>query len=216
MKPLFVLIALALPSAFIASPATAAPSNGERYAACVIKLRPGEARELLQASTLNAAAEPYRVLIDDNRCIERVFGERPFSPQDDGLSQNMLRGNLAEQMLLKQLTKVATLQALPLQEKHYIRPWFAATARHPAVDEMAACMADTDPADITALIKSESGSADESAAYAAMSPGLTKCLAAGTRLDGSRQALRAALADALYQRLNNPALSLAEMKGTPQ
>jgi hypothetical protein len=45
-----------------------------------------------------------------------------------------------------------------------------------------------------------------------MSPALTKCLSAGTQLDVNRAAIRGALADALYQRLNNPSLSMAEVK----
>ena len=72
-------------------------------------------------------------------------------------------------------------------------------------------MADTDPAGIATLIDTSPGTADENSALSALSPALTKCLSAGTRLDASREALRAALADALYQRLNNPALSLANL-----
>jgi hypothetical protein len=75
---------------------------------------------------------------------------------------------------------------------------------------MGACMADTDPAGIMALIRTNPGYADENAAMSALTPALTKCLSAGTRLDADRPALRAALADALYQRMTNPALSSPE------
>ena len=138
-------------------------------------------------------------------------------PGADAPSQDFLkdlRGRLAEQELLNESAQIAALQPLPLLQKRYIRPWFAATGRHPAVDEMAACMADTDPAGIMAVVRTTPGFADENAAIAAMSPALTKCLSAGTRLDASRQALRAALADALYQRLHNPALSMTQTGGT--
>ena len=212
MKRLPVLLALALPSTLIASPAAAATDTAERYAACLAEMHSVQARELLQAPTAAASDLPYRSLIDANDCATRVFGDQPFSAADEAFSTPTLRGNLAEQLLLKQAAQVAALQPLPLQQKRYIRAWFAATGRHPAVDEMAACMADTDPAEIAGLINTRSGSGEEAAAFDGMGAALAKCLSSGTRVDVSRQAIRAALADALYQRLNNPSLSVAEVK----
>jgi hypothetical protein len=195
----------------IAAPTASAAALAEGYAACLMQSHPTQVRELLQASTAQAASRPYQSLADDPRCFSRVFGTQQFSPEDASVSMDMLRGRLAEQALRADEGRVAALQALPLQQKRYIRPWFAATGRHRAVDEMAACMADTDPAGIVSLIQTSPGTADERSAIATLSPALTKCLSAGTRLDASREALRAALADALYQRLNNPALSQANM-----
>jgi hypothetical protein len=212
MKRSSVLLALATPAALIASPVSAAPSSARSLAACLAQSHAQQARQLLQASTLAAVATPYRSLVDDDRCVTQAFGNQQFSPSDDALSQATLRGNLAEQLLQKQSAAVVALQSLPLQQKRYIRPWFAATGRHPAVDEMAACMADTDPAGIGALIKTDPGNGEETAAFGAMSPALTKCLSAGTQLNVSRAAIRGALADALYQRLSNPSLSTAEVK----
>ena len=45
-----------------------------------------------------------------------------------------------------------------------------------------------------------------------MSTSLTRCLSAGTQINVNRQAIRAALADALYQRLTNPFVPTAEVK----
>jgi hypothetical protein len=209
MKRIYALIALGFASAAIATPA-AAKSPPEAYAACLAETRPDQVRQLLSAQTAEAANLPYHKLVDDDRCLSKVFGDKQFSPDEAIASMDVLRGRLAEDELRSEEAKVAVLTPLPLQQKRYIRPWFAATGRHPAVDEMGACMADTDPAGIVALIQTTPGSDDESAAIGALSPALTKCLSAGTRLDASRQALRAALADALYQRLNNPALSQAD------
>lgn len=209
MKRLYVLLALALPSTLIASPAAAAPNDARLYAACLADSHEAQARELLLASTLDATRRPYRALVDDSRCLSRVFDDQPFSPGDDAFSTATLRGNLAEQLLLRHYAQLSSLQPLPLQQKRYVRPWFAATGRHPAVDEMATCMADTDPAGVMALIKTELGSGEEWGAFDAMSAALTKCLSAGTRVSVDKQAIRAALADALYQRLNNPQLSMA-------
>jgi hypothetical protein len=210
MKRLLVLLAFALGATLGASSASAQSDMAQRYAACLVQMRPDQVRELLQATTADAASRPYHTLADNDRCFSRVFGSGQYRPEDISFSMDMLRGKLAEQALLARSAEVAALQPLPLQQKRYIRPWFAATGRNPAVDEMGACMADTDPAGIMALIRTPPGTGDESNAIGAMSPALTKCLSAGTRLDASRQALRAALADALYQRLNNQALSLGK------
>jgi hypothetical protein len=210
MKRAYALLAIGLGSIIAASPA-AAKTPAEAYAACLAQSRPTQAQELLKAANAQAAKNRYELLANDDRCFTRVFGSQPFKPEDGASSMDMLRGRLAEVELRADESRVAALQALPLQQKRYIRPWFATTGRHPAVDEMAACMADTDPAGIAALIQTSPGTADENSALSALSPALTKCLSAGTRLDASREALRAALADALYQRLNNPSLSLANL-----
>ena len=214
MSRLFVLLAFLLGSAATATAASAQSETAQRYANCLVQVHPDQVRALLQATTAETANRPYQSLADDDRCFSRVFGNQQFSPNDASASVDLLRGRLAEQALLNESAQIAALQPLPLLQKRYIRPWFAATGRHPAVDEMAACMADTDPAGIMAVVRTTPGFADENAAIAAMSPALTKCLSAGTRLDASRQALRAALADALYQRLHNPALSMTQTGGT--
>ena len=73
---------------------------------------------------------------------------------------------------------------------------------------MSACIADTDPSGIAALIATAPGSSEESWALGNISPWLGKCLAAGAQLHSDRAALRAALADALYQRVRDPQLSV--------
>jgi hypothetical protein len=196
----------------MASPAAAAPDAGRRLAACLAQLHPEQARELLQTQSSWAASERLSALVQNDRCLSQAFGDQQFSPNDDAFATATVRGNLAEQMLLNQPAAVAALKPLPLQQMRYTRPWFAATGRHPAVDEMAVCMAATNPAGVAALIKTDPGSWEEGAAFEAMSPALTKCLSAGTKIEVNRQAIRAALADALYQRVTNPLLSTAGMK----
>jgi hypothetical protein len=210
MKGVFLLFGLGFASSLIASPA-AAKSPAEQFAACLSETRPAQVGALLHASSAAAAHTPYYALADDDRCFSRVFGNKPFRPEDAGISIDMLRGRLAEQALLAAAPPTEALQPLPLQQRRYIRPWFAATGRNSAVDEMAACIADTDPAGIMALVRTTAGSNDENGAISGLSQSLAKCLSAGTRLDASRPALRAALADALYQRVNNPSLSLANL-----
>jgi hypothetical protein len=111
---------------------------------------------------------------------------------------------LAERALTKAGTQLAVLTPLPLQ-KIYQRPWFAVTGRHLTVDEMGACIADINPGGISALIRTVPTTPDEGQAFAALNADLGKCLRAGTKLQANRQSLRAALADALFQRLYRPA-----------
>ena len=205
MRRLFVLFAFAAGSTAIATSASAQSDNAQRFATCLAQAYPERVRELLQATSAEAANRPYHLLAEDDRCLGRVFGNQDFSAKDATFTVDMLRGRLAEEELLRQWKQAEALPALPLQQNGYVRPWFAASDRNAEVDAMAVCIADTDPAGIMAVVRSAPGFAAESAAFTALSPAMTKCLAAGTRLNATPQALRAALADALYQRVNNPA-----------
>lgn len=201
MRRLFVLLTFALWSTGAASPASAQSDFAQRYVACISQSRPKLVRELLQSASAHAANSSYRALLDDQRCLGRVFGGNQFPADDASFSIDMLRGQLAGQLLIAEGDGVAALQPLPLQQKRYIRPWFAATGRNPAVDEMAVCMADTDPASVMGLMRTQHGSSVEQARMGTLRASLARCLRAGLHLDANRAALRAALADALYQRV---------------
>ena len=122
---------------------------------------------------------------------------------------DIMRGMLAEAALERSRAEVDALPALPLQ-KVYQRDWFSVTGRHVTVDEMGACIADTNPAGAAALMRTQPFSTQEGAAFAALSDNLGKCLRMGTKLRAGRQALRAALAEALFQRLNRPQAEVAK------
>jgi hypothetical protein len=61
-----------------------------------------------------------------------------------------------------------------------------------------------------ALVDSEPFSGRENSAFANLIPLLGSCLVAGTKLEGKREPLRAALAEALYQRMANPGESVTQ------
>jgi hypothetical protein len=213
---LFVLMALGVtPFLAVAPAAAASASPAQRYVTCVAQKHPQTVRALLQASDRVAADRPYRSLAEDDRCFSVVFRDEAYNPQDVVFPIDVLRGKLAEQALLGKVAEAKALPALPLQQKRYIRPWFAATGRDASVDEMGACIADTDPANVIFLVSTTPGSAEENRAVANLTPSLGKCLSAGTRLQAGRPSLRAALAEALYQRMINPALS-APAQETPK
>ena len=203
----FVFLGLAMVT-FAPSPAAAQTSGiTQRFLACLAARQPQDVRSLLSTNNTETAERAYTHLSNNSRCFNESVGDRQFMPDEMNLSMGVMRGNLAEQALIAEPAKVEALQPLPLQQKRYIRTWFAATGRNPAVDEMGACMADTNSAGIMDLLRTLPGSSQESAAIGALAPSIGKCLSAGTRLDADPRGLRTALADALYQRVSNPSLS---------
>ena len=74
---------------------------------------------------------------------------------------------------------------------------------------MAACVADTAPSAVIALVDTQPFSDSEGTAFGSLVPYMGLCLRAGTKLEGKREPLRAALAEALYQRFTNPSESIA-------
>jgi hypothetical protein len=198
MRGLHVLVGLVL-FAGLASPAAA--SQARTYAQCVARVRPEAASRLLGAQTADQSRQAFKVAAYNDYCFTRAFGSGSYQPGDDSLSIGMLRGLFAEQALLRN-KRAPIPAALPLHAQSYDRPWFVATGRAVAVDEMAACMADTDPASIIGLLRTASDSWDEQAWITSLPASLSLCLRAGVHLDANRAALRAALADALYQRVH--------------
>jgi hypothetical protein len=118
-------------------------------------------------------------------------------PNDPRLDE--LRWMSAEYFVAQDGAAVAALQPLPRQ-RAYDRPWFKASMRHNSIDEMAACVADTNPGGILALNKTQVGSTEERAALSALNPDFVACLRADVKLQGERKAIRGALVEALYQR----------------
>jgi hypothetical protein len=199
-------------AALSGSPAAAQAIGDVRTVAqlgtCMYISHRSTALELLNASTAAQSDHALVRLKDEKSCFDRLDPESSIGTDVAAFSKGLMRGMIAE-AALRGSTTASALQPLPLQQKRYIRPWFVATGRDSAVDEMSACVADTDPAGIVALVATVPNSSQESWAIGDLSPWLGKCLARGAELHADRIALRAALADALYQRVRDPALSLA-------
>ncbi len=167
------------------------------------------ARAALLASSKERAEKAIVVLSGNVRCERMRLANHFVAVREFRFPPEVMRGMLAERALAKSSPQIAALPALPLQ-KIYQRSWFAVTGRHLTVDEMGACIADINPAGIGALIRTVPTTPEEGQAFAALSPDMGKCLRAGTKLQANRQSLRAALAEALFQRLNAPAPQTAE------
>ena len=204
MKRVIAMVA-ATPIAFAAVPAAASPATAKAYISCLDDRRGADVGKLLSTNAADTARRAFARLNDNGECVSSTYGDAQYDPADVTMTMGILRGRLAEQALLSNEEKVDTLAALPLQQKRYLRNWFPATSRNLSVDEMGACMADTDPRGILTLVETPEGSAAEADAMAGLAPSLGKCLAIGTRLEADRPSLRAALADALYQRMKEQA-----------
>lgn len=177
--------------------------GAKRFAECLYNRKATLARQALQAQTHEAASAAMDKLMGEIRCFGDDMSNDLVGMRTVQFPRDILRGMLAETALGREDERVAALQPLALQQV-YQRNWFATTGRHVSVDEMAACIADTNPAGIVALTKTVPTTKEEGAAFSALGGNLHACLRAGTKLQASRQSLRAALADALYQRLNAP------------
>ena len=211
-RSLSLLIAAVGAVAASGSPAMAKSIGDVRTIAqlgtCMYISHKATALDLLNASTAGESDSALVRLRDEQSCFDRLPTDSHLDTDVAAFSKGLMRGLVAE-AALRDSSTVAALQPLPFQQKRYLRPWFVATGRDPAVDEMSACIADTDPSGIVALIATAPGSSEESWALSNISPWLGKCLAVGAQLHSDRAALRAALADALYQRVRDPQLSLA-------
>jgi hypothetical protein len=211
-RSLSILVATAVAIAGFGSPVAAKGIGDVRTIAqlgtCMYISHKGTALDLLNASTAAQSESALARLRDERSCFDRLPTDSHLQSAVAAFSEGVIRGMIAE-AALRDSRAAAGLQALPFQQKRYLRPWFVATGRDPAVDEMSACIADTDPSGIVALIATVPDSSQESWALGDISPWLGKCLAAGAQLHSDRTALRAALADALYQRVRDPQLSVA-------
>jgi len=166
--------------------------------ACQMKPNVKVARRLLAADNM-VESERMAARFKWRKCaLKGPHGDfMKVVPNDPRLDE--LRWMSAEYFLARDPAAVAALQPLPRQ-RIYDRPWFKATMRHNSIDEMAACVADIDPAGVAALNRTQIGTKGESAAFAALNGDFVSCLRADVQLKGERKAIRGALVEALYQR----------------
>ena len=210
------LAGLVLVAAGSAASAQPAADNAElKLAQCMNDRHPSDAQHLLGAATEKEANQAFYNLINESSCA-RQLNMLEMDPHETSLTMGTLRGIFAEQRLRQYPAAVQALPALSLSQQPYVRPWFVGTARSQFVDQMAACTADTNPGGIFALVNTAPGSAGEADAMQKLSANLNRCLPHGNVLQASTQQIRSALADALYQRVANPALSLASVPKTPR
>ncbi|MGH6615317.1 hypothetical protein [Sphingomonas sp.] len=183
----------------------------QEFANCLVYRRGEDVRLFLDMTTPDAAAKISRGLFSEENCLSMpnaIAFTESLQLQSPAAIQ---RGVLAE-ALMGDMKDQPVPEAQPLRT-NYRNPWFKVSARDPAVDEMATCVAATNPSGITKLVHTVAESGEERAAVASLSPSLGPCLVKNAKLTANRQSLRAALAEALYHRMATPELLTAPEAG---
>lgn len=180
--------------------------HGQEFARCLVNKRQRDTERLLAQSTEQGYNAAFKALTSGEIECFNMWDDATHITEGRSFRfpADILRGMLAEQLIKHDLPRYSALAPLPRQLT-YSRAWYPGTQRDASVDEMATCVSETAPAETLALLKTEPYSPQEGAAFGALGPGLGACLRAGVKVTGNRQSLRAALADALYQRVTNPA-----------
>ncbi len=171
-------------------------------ARCMVERKPNEVRAFLAEINADQSSKDVRKLGATLDCFA-MGGDENAEATMVQFPRDVMRGMLSEAIILSSKQTYATLPILPAQ-RSYSRAWFSVSGRHGSVDEMATCVADVSPAGVVALIATAPYSDKERSAIGTIAPTLGSCLVAGAKVDANRQSLRAALADALYQRIANP------------
>lgn len=172
---------------------------GHRFAGCIYVKQGSAVRAMLNEVDAGTANSRLGTLDSKGSCSNLMILAPESNRQMISLPNDIYRGLLAEAALSNDYVGIAPE---PLaKQPGYDRPWFAATGRARAVDEMGACVADVDPAGVRALLATTAETSEEKNAISALAPTLGACLTAGATLNANRQSLRAALAEALYHRV---------------
>lgn len=180
---------------------------GHSFAACMIRKREAIARRFIEATTAEEVGKLETALFREVGCTNMPGVSAIADGAMVGSSTDIWRGMIAEELLRRMPS--APFQPLP-RLREYHSAWLAVSGRYPVVEEMAVCVAATDPAGIVSLLATAPESPEEQAAMRAMSPSFGPCLVVNARLTANRQSMRAALAEALYHRATaGPALAAA-------
>ncbi|WP_126172343.1 hypothetical protein [Altericroceibacterium xinjiangense] len=188
--------------------ATANSATAERPAllyrviGCAVHKRQDKAEAFLRALDPEQAEYEVNVLLKPRECHFGTLADARETQIEYTASTSLIRGMTAE-VLLKKSQRDDALQPMELQ-LHYPREWHALTTRDKAVDEMATCVADSNPQSIEAVLQTAPGGPEERTSIQALAPWLGVCLQSGYELDGQPLGLRSALAEALYYRTFHP------------
>lgn len=166
---------------------------GRKVSGCMVVRHPAMVASFISA---DPAAVKVRGLDDAlSGCLMESQANRNSSQLT--YSNRELEGMLAEASIM------ARPAAAPLpvdSAPSYAARWVSADPALSVVDRMAICLAAKHPAESVALVRSVPASADEKAAMTAMMPHIAGCLVQGATLKGNRNAIRLAVAKALYYR----------------
>jgi len=173
-----------------------------RFVDCAVSRRRTQVRKVIDARTKNEQELASTAFYDVQRCNLDAYVAETSSMVSMTADTGSMRGMVAE-VFLKRDDKLDGHEPRP-RRRIYERDWFPITSRARQIDEMAVCVADTNPAGIATVLRSEIATKAERAAIMALAPSFGPCLATGYKLEADMAALRASLAEALYHRAFDP------------
>ena len=175
----------------------------DKVAKCAFEISPSQVPDFLSTSPLDpkykSLASAMSRLIDT--CMNSRIGYgalAQFAPDDLRFS-----GKLAERVLNTRTRPhpAAVADAPP----NYLHRTMLPSPVSVVVD-LAACVTEVHPDQVTDLIEARPGTRSESKAFGALSASMAPCLNSGQTLSANRGSLRAAFAIALYRRVIEPVL----------
>lgn len=170
------------------------------YARCVSEKRGATVHRLLDSEDPNEVGQLIPALTREVQC--NIAGPDPASGWSLNAPFALQRGMYAEALLGKMRHPLALEPLVRVNEYH--SRWAAVSGRDAVVDEMAICVAATNPSGVEALLATETDSPKELTAFGTLAQSFGPCLAANVQLNANRVAIRAALAEALYHRATAP------------
>ena len=183
-----------------ALPPPVATTTGQKYGACLaerdkkgsdrlVKAEPGTSEE---SGALAALAPAMR------SCARRLLKREPAP------SLPMLRGLLAEQLWLRHVLMIGFPGGRIDPNGMDVDKGFDAVPELRDAYRVAACVASAYSDGVDALIRTHPSSPEERAAFEALKPAISSCLADGHSLTLAPPLLRAMLADQLYRTSDPP------------
>jgi hypothetical protein len=178
--------------------------GAHEMARCLVNKQRSVVRAFLSSVDAKESERLSKEMSGEHECMSMTEGNDLVEGRMVTFPHDIYRGMLSEWMIKNDERTFSSLPALPRQLT-YSRSWYAVSDRDASVNEMATCVSENAPHETLALLKTLPYSDAEGSAFAAVVPSMGACLRVGVKLTGNRQSLRAALADALYQRIANPA-----------
>lgn len=184
----------------IVQPAAESLDLGRRTARCVARTEPVRSARFVMTGPEVSARAAYGPI---QGMMENCLGRRA----DVGIgaldiSRRLLQSFLAEALV--QRAPPLALAPLPLDQAQYPRDLATLPLQQRVVDEMAICLAYTQPAKAEALIRSEPASPVEKAAFADITPSLQACVPQNMTLQANKAGVRLATGLALFRRAQTP------------
>ena len=174
------------------------------FGSCLVSRSPGRVAKML---SLAADSAEYRKM--GNAIFDRSDDECLSSGGVDGdgigqlyFSSGLLRGALFNAIYLREFGRSGPADFSGVADTGYVVRYSAPMSTQAiaaiALEKYGECIAQADGANAKALILSGAGSADESAAFAALNPRFGTCLTKGNKIAFSKGMLRGVVAEGLY------------------